>query len=133
MGYRSDVAYRIRFEDEDALREFVALVLAKGEKDLTTALYDCEVADEDTLAFYTTDVKWYESYSDVQAHHALLDFAEEIFGERSGYMFMRIGEDADDVDTRYAGENELIPSEDFYIVRHINLPDSKTISMETWL
>lgn len=123
MGYRSDVAYVIRFDKEETLREFAALVSLKGEHE-RSALNECIVQFDDfpELCFEATDVKWYDSYEDVQAHQALLDFASNEFGDRCAYRFIRIGEDDDDVVRIAMGNQELEPYEEFYISRTINVP-----------
>jgi hypothetical protein len=48
------------------------------------------------IAFHADDVKWYDTFPDVQAHHWLIDFAHERFPYTSASRFVRIGEDDND-------------------------------------
>lgn len=97
MGYTSDVAYVIKFKDVEERDAFVTLMQAKNDKHITEALGD--VSHDNTtdpiITAYFDSVKWYESYSDVQAHHALMDEARNLY--EASYRFVRVGEDANDV------------------------------------
>lgn len=93
MGYRSDVAYVIKFKDIETRDQFVTLMLAKNDE-LTAQAISETAHDYDTdpiITFKMNDVKWYDSYPDVQAHYALLRQADELYEAR--YRFMAIGED----------------------------------------
>ena len=93
MGYRSDVAYVVRFGTTDQRDTFVELVKHRNEKYWTQAIEECEVQyAEPIITFETSDVKWYESYDDVQAHHAMLEWAVELYKEAS-YRLVQVGED----------------------------------------
>lgn len=93
MGYRSDVAYVIRFGTTDQRDTFVELVKHRNEKNWAQAIEECEARyAEPIITFETSDVKWYESYEDVQAHHAILDWAAELYKE-AGYRIVQVGED----------------------------------------
>ena len=54
------------------------------------------------INFFTTSVKWYEDYTDVKCHEALLQTARDWIAEENphsqylGYVFARIGEDVED-------------------------------------
>jgi hypothetical protein len=58
------------------------------------------------------DVKWYDSYKDVKCHTALLEKAathnelsnEDNNGDVCWYIFRRVGEDEDDVESQFEGE-----------------------------
>lgn len=121
MGYRSDVAYVINFKDADTLKAFVSVAIVKDPKYLN-ALDECLIDhDNARICFYASDVKWYDSFEDVQWHTALLDLADELYGEQSGGRFIRIGEDMDDlVDLSYGeyGYRE----EELYVVRDMSVP-----------
>lgn len=97
MGYRSDVAYVIKFDDIETRDNFVTLMLAKNDKWITQALDECEYGyDEDpVITFETQSVKWYTSYDDVKAHHLMMREAVEIYGEEKGgrFRFIAVGED----------------------------------------
>lgn len=103
MGYRSDVAYVIKFDDIETRDNFVTLMLAKNNKHITEALDECEYRYEDdpVITFEAQSIKWYTSYADVKAHNLLLTLAVDIYGEEKGgrYRFISIGEDgAEDCD-----------------------------------
>ena len=96
MGYRSDVAYVIKFDDIETRDNFVTLMLAKNDKHITEAINECEYGytKDPIITFEATDVKWYDSFDDVKAHHALMHDAIEIYKEKGGkYRFISIGED----------------------------------------
>ena len=92
MGYRSDVAYVIRFATEEQRDTFVELVKHRND-DWTQAILECETEYvQPIITFETSDVKWYDDYEDVRAHHALLDWAVELYPE-AGYRIIQLGED----------------------------------------
>jgi hypothetical protein len=97
MGYRSEVAYVIKFNDIETRDSFVTLMLAKNDEHVTRAVEECEYGYEDdpVITFEAQDVKWYESYDDVKAHHSLMREAVEIYGEEKGgrFRFIAVGED----------------------------------------
>jgi len=97
MGYRSEVAYVIKFDDIETRNNFVTLMLAKNDKHITQAIEECEYGYEDDpiITFEAQDVKWYKSYDDVQAHHAMMREAVHIYGEEKGgrFRFIGVGED----------------------------------------
>ena len=96
MGYRSDVAYVIKFDDTDTRDNFVTLMLAKNEPPITQAINECEhgYKDDPIITFKQESVKWYRDFEDVKAHHALMRDAVEIYGKKGGkYRFISVGED----------------------------------------
>ena len=102
MGYRSDVAYVIKFDDIETRDNFVTLMLAKNDKWITQALDECEYryTDDPVITFSETSVKWYDTYDEVKAHRTLMREAVLIYGEKGGrYRFIGVGEDgAEDFD-----------------------------------
>lgn len=106
MGYRSDVAYVIKFPDKDSLNAFKVSTMFE-DKDMREAMADCEtVEDHNIIRFSVESVKWYESYPDVDSHVRLMDAAcNELF--KAGCRFVRIGEDYDDVEVVDKGDNML--------------------------
>jgi hypothetical protein len=107
MGYRSEVAYSIHFKDKDILNQFIALVMVKGGEEVK-ALKECEIecnVDSDVFKvnFIAQDVKWYETYTEVQAHTWLMKFAVERFPADCAYEFVRIGEDSSDIEEEQGG------------------------------
>ena len=119
MGYRSDVAYKIKFEDEGQWNVFLIEAKSKPE---TRACFEDEslsvVHDKQELRFLVQDVKWYEDYEDVKCHIKLFDLCDE-YNERQeknvvaeinikepvvSYLFRRVGESEDDVEDRHGGD-----------------------------
>ena len=118
MGYRSTVAYTIRFiaprvdEPDKGLTEehckatfYTFLAEAKANQDTAGAFLDEDIKiDEGNLAiyFYAGHVKWYESYEDVKCHEALLELSKEWADDgdcSNPYIsgaFARIGEEMED-------------------------------------
>jgi len=116
MGYRSTVAYTIRFTPmtsnnvdsptEEELKECKAsfyTFLAEAKVKFSGALDDKGMTvDEGNMAlnFIAYDVKWYETYEDVKVHEELMDLSKawDEMGDKSvGGIFMRIGEEVDDI------------------------------------
>ena len=92
MGYRSDVAYMVCFKDEevDGVNKgkemfYTFLAEAKSKTEIANCFLDVAQAwggfnvDEKNLRFeFCADsVKWYDGYSDVDCHNALVDLARE--------------------------------------------------------
>ena len=113
MGYRSDIAYKIKFEKKEDFWGFIA----ESKLDPDTALcFDKEenegnfVVDEEKfeITFLAEGWKWYDEYPEVKCHEALWEKAEE----RSNALnvevdgaWCRIGEESDDVNERYFGND----------------------------
>ena len=96
MGYRSDVAYVIKFDDIETRDNFVTLMLAKNEPPITQAINECEYGykNDPIITFKQESVKWYDSFEDVQAHNQLMKDAVLIYGKKGGrYRFISVGED----------------------------------------
>ena len=102
MGYRSDVAYVIKFNDIETRDNFVTLMLAKNDKWITQAIDECEYRynDDPVITFEMNSIKWYDTFDEVIAHRKLLTEAVEIYKEKGGrYRFISVGEDgAEDFD-----------------------------------
>ena len=122
MGYRSDVAYTIRFnrngehDDGDAVRAGFNIFLEQVMNDEDTKrCFDDEYKDsrypneglqidknECAINFFWSSVKWYEEYPDVKCHEALIQTARDWVNEDNphsqylGYVFARVGEDVED-------------------------------------
>jgi hypothetical protein len=133
MGYRSTVAYTIRFtadeSGENVLNDNEAMEQCKASfyTFLAEAKVKCSGAfnpdfgvevDEANFAlnFLAEGVKWYEDYEDVKAHTALMDLSKEWAEESDvpfkggnkniGGIFMRVGEEMDDLTEDYWGEHD---------------------------
>lgn len=137
VGYRSQVAYTIRFTASPSRQEAEGgefpsdqeikltkhdfyTFLAEAKTKFPTAIADEHLSiDEPNFAlnFLAEDVKWYDDYEDVKCHMALLQLAQSWANEgdekngiagntRIGGMFMRIGEDTDDMTEEYFGNHD---------------------------
>ena len=119
MGYRSDVAYTIRFtDDHDTNNEqsfYTFLLEAKANPNCQIALAEVEINHKEKAFYFTaTDVKWYDNYPEVMSHMALVKQAEDWSCQVSegklhckiGSMFVRIGEEANDIEERFNGDYE---------------------------
>ena len=117
MGYRSDVAYTIRFvDDHDTNNEqsfYTFLAEAKSNPKCQIALAEVEIDHMKQMFFFTADdVKWYESYPDVMSHMALVELAEDWVDQchkqalhcKLGVVFLRVGEESGDIEERAHGE-----------------------------
>jgi hypothetical protein len=103
MGYRSEVAYVIKFNDIAQRDAFVTLMLAKNDPIVTEAINDTthEQTDDPVITFRAGDVKWYASFPDVQVHHQMIREATELY--EAEWRFVRIGEDSNDIEVQEEG------------------------------
>jgi len=128
MGYRSTVAYTIRFiprhspdtddiEEERKAKSSFYLLLAEAKANVNTALCfsdtDCLEVLEDKLEirFFAESVKWYESYPDVACHEALIELSKSWADDDTsnpyiGGAFARVGEDTNDNVEEVWGQGE---------------------------
>ena len=111
MGYRSEVAYVIAFEDKPTLNEFISLVMLKGGRE-AEALKECQIEVSEgafscyRINFYADDVKWYDSYPEVEAHTWLYQYAVERFEDKCAYRFLRIGEEQGDIEDEHSDPSD---------------------------
>lgn len=105
MGYRSDIAYIIHFDTIEHRDNFVTLMHAKNDPHTNVALSEVayKYGSHPIITFNQEGWKWYESYPEVQAHHALMRDAEKLFGAE--WRFVRVGEDVNDVETLQSTDN----------------------------
>jgi hypothetical protein len=105
MGYRSTVAYTIRFEGDDdtkAKQSFYTFIAEAKAKETTAGAFTDEdlIVDEEKLQlrFFAECAKWYEDYPDVKCHECLMGLSREWADENEcvGGAFARIGEEAND-------------------------------------
>jgi hypothetical protein len=128
MGYRSTVAYTIRFiprhspdtddiEEERKAKSSFYLLLAEAKANVDTSLCftdtDCFEVDEEKLQirFFAESVKWYEDYPDVKCHEALIDLSKSWADDDTsnpyiGGAFARVGEDTNDNVEEIWGQGE---------------------------
>ena len=128
MGYRSTVAYTIRFiprhspdtddiEEERKAKSSFYLLLAEAKANVDTSLCftdtDCFEVDEENLQirFFAEEIKWYESYPDVACHEALIELSKSWADDDTsnpyiGGAFARVGEDTNDNVEEVWGQGE---------------------------
>jgi hypothetical protein len=109
MGYRSDVAYMIKFNKAEDYWGFIAE--SKCDPDTLECFTDEGFKQNDALfalQFGADQVKWYHDYEDVKCHLALWDKAEDrdqnSHGVCDGY-YARIGEGVDDIEEKSFGDD----------------------------
>jgi len=103
MGYRSDVVVVV---SKELMPHFLA-VLAKQPELVPMVFKDSDEVNKDydgeeTMLIHWTDVKWYESYPEVDALNRFFDDCEgdDIEGVEEPwehFRFIRLGEDATDM------------------------------------
>ena len=116
MGYRSEVAYVLRFKDKDMRESFVNLQRAKADEHINRALDDLIELEDNMLAYHAEYVNWYEDYNEVKAHYCLMADTTKLFGdeystdynEQAGYKFIRLGEAPDDNEDEEGGNSECL-------------------------
>ena len=96
MGYRSDVAYTIRFKNKEHRIRFMATAVLGS----VIKLDEFGLIDDETILFKYDDIKWYEEYEYVIAHQQLLNDAK---AQGCAWEFARVGEEAGD--TEQEGED----------------------------
>lgn len=129
MGYRSEVAYVLRFKDKEMRDLFVSMQRAKADPHINTALDEMVEVEDNMLGYHASHVKWYDSYEDVQAHEKLMRDTIDIFAneetipdynQQAGYKFIRLGEEVEDnVDEEEGNSEELYDYVDWY--RAVNI------------
>jgi hypothetical protein len=123
------VAYTIRFtpihtfpdeeqgefpsdKDIKLCKESFYTFLAEAKVKLSGAVNDkCTKIDESNMAinFFADHVKWYESYEDVQMHEKLIQLSKDwadMENKHIGGIFIRIGEEMDDIVEEGWGEHD---------------------------
>lgn len=109
MGYRSNLVALIypdtetKAEDKEPY-EALKTLMNTAFKEVADTFHDdmTWVDGSSCLKFDIRDAKWYESYPEVQAFDRMMEFFRDA---EHGYCteFIRIGEDADDVETSDSG------------------------------
>jgi hypothetical protein len=126
MGYRSDVAYTIRFNsdhDENNKQSFYTFLAEAKARAATAACFNeegwkwnADGFEVDTkrfrINFSADNVKWYHDYPEVKCHESLLDLAAEWANDEDnhsgiGYTFVRIGEESDDIEEKCGGDYDF--------------------------
>ena len=110
MGYRSDVAYTIRFVDDHDTNNrqsfYTFLAEAKSKPLYAYAMKEVEIDERKFRINYLAEgTKWYDGYAEVESHMALFGLAQEWCAQvnegmlncKIGTVFIRIGENTDDI------------------------------------
>jgi hypothetical protein len=130
MGYRSEVAYVIRFANKEMRELFVSLQRAKADPHINEALNELAEVEDCLLGYHADHVKWYDGYEEVKAHHTLMSDSIDMFNEDEdivGWRFVRLGEETEDNIQEEAGNSdELYEYVDWY--RGMNL----SFERNTW-
>lgn len=109
MGYRSDVAAAFYVKD---VKHLPVLKLWLDENFPMQEFGDCVRWFDRGMVFEDGNTKWYSDYEDVKAFDAAVErFKGLIYMDASedtpryNYEFVRVGENYDDVDTEYDGDD----------------------------
>jgi hypothetical protein len=120
MGYRSLVAYTIRFVGDDDKRSeqsfntFLCEAKAKipalwtGEKDSINEWLEIDMTKLQFNFSTPYDIKWYPDYKDVKAHHELWELAREFHEDNETIVgqYIETGENEDDITKKEFGDLE---------------------------
>lgn len=93
MGYRSQIALKTTTEGYLIMKQMNDAIETKEDRPL-----DYMEIQKTTFGFYKIsqdDLKWYDSYPDVQNFNKML---EKLEAEDIPYSFIRIGEESNDVE-----------------------------------
>ena len=93
MGYRSDVAYVIKFKTIEERDAYVTYMSAKNDEHIKQALTEVDFSDKEDpiITFKAENVKWYNGYPYVEAHKLIYSHAHEL--EAASFRFIAVGED----------------------------------------
>ena len=115
MGYRSDVAFAC-----DPIVKDIVQTVAEWDKELRELLeYADNLSNDDFGRWLFSDVKWYESYPDVQIVENIMTMLDNVDIDGFAYDcygFVRLGEEMDDNEMR--GDTSAF---DLYINRSIDI------------
>ena len=126
MGYRSTVAFVISFKDKETLDNYLAPRLLdeniKNDRDNFSRI----TWDDSSVLYHVEDIKWYDTYPEVQALTKLYKDTIEAGG---AYRFIRVGEEDKDIEEEYAESDTTEPFwDDFYPVTSIVMPSTYTLT-----
>jgi hypothetical protein len=110
MGYRSEVAIKVYGDDESMSRFQTAYDTAYNACDQATMdEIDTWMRDgakngfaDNVFTFHATQIKWYDDFLAVKFFDALMEMGEDA---GASVEFIRIGDDYDDIESKYYGEN----------------------------
>ena len=122
MGYYSEVAICMAFEDNDKRDAFWELISLR--KDEVGEVMRNKCAKDDRMPWITyhdSSIKWYESHPTVQAFEdVLFDLVRECGG---AWRILRIGEDQEDIEDKSDCDDYQkvdVPWDAFYLNRSIS-------------
>jgi hypothetical protein len=91
MGYRSDVAYIIKFKSDDDRSKYIEHLRSMKDSKIESALNEVALSiSEPTITFSAESVKWYDAFDDVKAHRTIYRESEHFGGI---YRCIEVGED----------------------------------------
>ena len=141
MGYRSHVVSAIYGPTEDINKLIVLGKLAPlNVFDKFSCYIDLYAVNQFVVGykdsefrlimFDAQDVKWYDTYSDVQAWHKLMDNAKEM---NLNVEFARVGEDPDDIERIESGDSleGLLSVETYSSIDYLHFSDGTKIDLDT--
>lgn len=105
MGYRSDVVMAIHFPDREQMVGFFSFMRMNSNPAVAEVLNDMHTVGDDVACLICQGVKWYDSYTDVQAAQFILDQARE---RDFGSCFIRIGEEINDIEFEISDDNGVL-------------------------
>jgi len=106
MGYRSEVVAAFYTTNKDEAPLLKLFIEENWPKEGNLTAYEWIKSDEHFgIIFHEEDVKWYESYPEVQAFDAFTEKFMEIADSEEKrynwfYEFVRIGEEYQDIETK---------------------------------
>ena len=103
MGYRSEVYIGVAFQSEADLKEVLAVYALDSRVQQYNIVPDWEGKEDNILFYSCEDIKWYDSYGEVQGYEYLLTLVDKFNAERNmevEYRFIRLGEDHNDIEVR---------------------------------
>jgi hypothetical protein len=103
MGYRSDVYIAVAFASKSDMEEVLAVYTLDPRVQKADLVKDWEVKEDNILLYSAHDVKWYDNYEDVQGIEYMITLADQFHEERDmpiAHMFIRMGEEIDDIEVR---------------------------------
>lgn len=129
MGYRS-YGRMVLTGEKDRVLAIIADLKLRGNKHMHEALDEMvlwEDNGEAYLALEFNDWKWYPDYPDIQAFEAIWDAFREAYedGEDKPKLdgaFIRVGEDDDDVERRYFGDDPYDLVRSYIVLEGVNIP-----------
>jgi hypothetical protein len=120
MGYRSTVAFVISFETKEQLDNYLAPRLLDENLKNDRENFSRIAWDDASVMYHAEGIKWYDNYEDVIALTKLYKDTIEAGG---AYRFIRVGEEATDVEEEFVESDTTEPFWDnFYPVTSIVTP-----------